>query len=53
MTVRVRGRQVSADRRSFNVEMCRDIDNVAVHSRWSLTTGVAQDRYYCIEAWDI
>ena len=29
------------------VEMSRDIDNVAVHSRWPLTTGVAQSRYYC------
>ena len=28
--------------------MCRDIDNVAVHVRWPLTTGVAQGRYYCI-----
>ena len=27
--------------------MNRDIDNVAVHSRWPLTTGVAQGRYYC------
>ncbi len=44
MTVRVRVRQVSADR----VEMCRDIDNVAVHGRWPLTTGVAQGRFYCI-----
>ena len=48
MTVRVRVRQVAADRRYFNVEMCRDIDNVSVHDRWSLTTGVAQGRYYCI-----
>ena len=47
MTVRVSVRQVSADRRSFNVEMCRDIDNVAVHGRWPLTTGVAHGRYYC------
>ena len=47
MTVRVR--QVSADGRQFNVEMCRDIDKVAVHGRWPLTTGVAQGRYYCIE----
>ena len=31
MTVRVR--QVSADRRSFNVEMCRDIDNVTSSGR--------------------
>ena len=51
MTVRVRVRQVAADRRSFNVEMCRpDIDNVSVglRGRWPLTTGVAQGRYYCI-----
>ena len=27
--------------------MCRDIDNVALHVRWPLTTGVAQGRYYC------
>ena len=27
--------------------MCRDIDKVSVHSRWPLTTGVAQGRYYC------
>ena len=39
MTVRVRVRQVSADRRQFNVEMCRDFDNVAVHARWPLMTG--------------
>ena len=26
----------------------RGIDNVAVQGRWSLTTGVAQGRYYCI-----
>ena len=25
----------------------RGIDNVAVQGRWPLTTGVAQDRYYC------
>ena len=31
-----------------HVEMCWDIDNVAVHIRWPLTTGVAQGRYYCI-----
>ena len=30
-----------------HVYMKRDIDNVAVHSRWPLTTGVAQCRYYC------
>ena len=42
MTVRVRVRQVSADSRKFNVEMCRDIDTVAVHCRWPLTTGVAK-----------
>ena len=47
MTVRVRVRQVAADRRYFNVDMCRDIDNVSVHDRWPLTTGVAQGRYYC------
>ena len=41
MTVRVRVRKVAADRRYFNVEMCRDIDNVSVHDRWPLTTGVA------------
>ena len=45
MTVRVR--QVAADRRKFNAEMCRDIDNVSVRGRWPLTTGVAQGRYYC------
>ena len=28
--------------------MCRDFDNVAVHVRWPLTTGVAQGRYYCM-----
>ncbi len=27
--------------------MCRDIDKVAAHSRWPLTTVVAQGRYYC------
>ena len=27
--------------------MCRDIDKVSAHSRWPLTTGVAQGRYYC------
>ena len=35
--------------------MCRDIDKVSAHSRWPLTTGVAQGRYYCIEMspdWD-
>ena len=47
MTVRVRVRQVAADSRYFNVEMCRDIDNVSVHDRWPFTTGVAQGRYYC------
>ena len=47
MTVRVR--QVSADRREFNVEMCRDIDSVTVHVRWPLATGVAQGRYYCTD----
>ena len=39
MTVRVRLRQVAADHRKFNVEMCRDIYKVSVHSRWQLTTG--------------
>ena len=34
MTVRVRVRQVSDHRRKFNIEKCRDIDNVAVHGRW-------------------
>ena len=29
-------------------EMSRGIDTVAVNSRWPLTTGVAQGRYYCI-----
>ena len=48
MTVRVRVRQVAADHRLFNLEMCRDIDKVSAHSRWPLTTGVAQGRYYCI-----
>ena len=48
MTVRVRVRQVAAAHRSFNLEMCRDIDKVSAHSRWPLTTGVAQGRYYCI-----
>ena len=33
MTVRVRFRLVSADRRSFNVEMCRDIDNITSSGR--------------------
>ena len=47
MTVRVPVRQVSADRRYFNVEMRRNIDKVAAHSRWPLTTVVAQGRYYC------
>ena len=46
MTVRVR--PVSADRREFNVEMSRDIDNVAVHVKWPLTMGVAQGRYYSV-----
>ena len=41
--------QVPADRRQFNVETCRDIDNVAVHVRWPLTMGVFQGRYYCID----
>ena len=27
--------------------MCRDIDKVAAHSRWPLTTVVALGRYYC------
>ena len=31
-----------------HVEMSRDIDNMAVHSKWLLTTGVAEGRYYCI-----
>ena len=48
MTVRVRVRQVAADQRYFNVDICRDIDKVSVHRRWPLTTGVAQGRYYCI-----
>ena len=30
-----------------HVEMSRGIDNVAVNSRWPLTMGVAQGRYYC------
>ena len=28
--------------------MSRNIDNVAVHSKWPLTTGVAYGKYYCI-----
>ena len=34
-----------------HVEMSRDFENVAVHSRWPLTTGVAQGRYYCTPHW--
>ena len=36
----VRTLQVAAQQRADgHVEMCRDIDIVAVHSRWPLTTG--------------
>ena len=31
----------------WHVEMSPGIDNMAVHSRWPLTTGVVQGRYYC------
>ena len=48
------GRPVHSDtvlgfswKHSGHVEMSRGIDKVAVHSRWPLTTGVAQGRYYC------
>ena len=45
----VRTLQLAAHQRGKDghVEMSRDIDNVAIHSRWPLTTGVAQGRYYC------
>ena len=40
--------QVAAHQRDgWARKLSRDIDNVAVHSRWPLTTGVAQCRYYC------
>ena len=42
-----RHRGLKTEEVTFNVEMCRDIDNVSAHSRWPLTTGVAQGRYYC------
>ena len=29
-------------------EMSRDIENMAIHSRRPLTTGVTQGRYYCL-----
>ena len=31
-----------------HVEMSRGSDNVAVNSRWPLTTGVPHGRYYCM-----